>query len=538
MSHAPDSRLHTLLSDLSRPGAFPRSAGPVQVCQTHASVVCLVGDDVYKIKKPLDLGFLDYSTPARRRHFCEQEVALNRRLAPDVYLGTLPVTRAADGRLQIGGEGERVDTAVHMRRLPDHATLRHAWLQGDLLPDDLIPVAHRLAAFHQAADHSPQAQAAAAFHVVAGLARDNLTALQAAADRLGDHAVQALASLTEATLAAQRARIEARAASTLPCAFHGDLRLEHVYRFPDAPPPGDIVVLDGVEFNDTLRMGDPVADIAFLIMDLQAYGAWRHADVLAQAWCEATGDAEATALLPLYVSYRSAVRAKVACILGREQEIPAHDRQAAWQRARRHTALALGALMPRAARPRLLLTSGLPGSGKSTLATSLAHHLPLAIVRTDMVRKQLNGLDPARSASAAPGAGIYTPEMTERTYQACLEQAADHLRAGRPVLVDGNFREARGRERFRALAQAEGVPFHVLRCDAPDAVLRQRLRARAITPDHHGSDADTAILDHVLPSWEPPEGHDVIAVPTHGDDALDTVLAALGLPGSTDRAPR
>ncbi|MEZ4380011.1 MAG: AAA family ATPase [Nannocystaceae bacterium] len=497
-----------MIDALARPEAFAAveaaaGATEVEVVQTHISVVFLVGDAVIKLKKPVRLPFLDYSTLALRRRYCEAEVELNRRLAPDVYRGVVTITADGDG-LRVGGDGEVIDYAVEMRRL-DEALNLEGWLVRDALPGGAMQaIGSRLAAFHRDAARGPEISALASFEAVAKNCRDNFS--QTAA--LGLAAIPAalletVAARTESYLAGAEAKIRARAERGIPCDCHGDLRLDHVYLTLTNPPERMIEIIDCIEFNDAFRYGDPINDVAFLSMDLKYRGRDDLADELTDAYVTGARDIDGAALLPLYSSYRASVRGKVEAIRMSEPEVPQADREAARVSALRHFFLALRELCLPEDGPALLLIAGLPGSGKSTIAKGLAGpaHAPSAtVIRSDVTRKRLAGLDPEASGEAAPGAGIYTAEMTQRTYAACLDRARDQLLRGRPVFVDANFKTDAQRRPFADLADEYGVPFAILICEASEEEVLARLAARR----GDASDADAAIYYHARGEWEAP----------------------------------
>lgn len=492
--------LAATIAALSDPRAFGRAAGVrVEVVQTHISVVFLVEGDVYKLKKPVDLEFLDYSTVARRKRFCELEVELNRRLAPDVYLGTLPVVQVAGG-LRVGGDGEVVDWVVHMRRLPDDARLVAHIEAGRVDAALMRRIGARIAAFHRAARRGPEVSAWASFAAVAGNCRQNFAQLAGLA-AVPEALLQRLGRRTEEALAQGRAAIEGRARGQVACDTHGDLRLDHLYWFPERAAPDDLLVIDCVEFSEQFRCADPVADLAFLVMDLHDAQRGDLAEALIDSYFAATPAAEVAegrALLPLYTAYRATVRGKVDAFKASEPEVPAAAQAEARAGAARHLLLALRELAPAAERPCLVLVIGLPGTGKSTLARALAD-AGFAWVRSDAVRKQLAGLPGEAPAGAAPGEGIYTAAWTERTYAACLEQARARLLAGERVVVDANFKADAQRRPFVAQAQALGVPARIFVCTADDAAIRERLTHRS----GDVSDADVGVYLRARGEWQP-----------------------------------
>lgn len=329
-----------LLEALSRPEAYPEPVTAVEVRQTHVSLVFLTDAHVWKVKKAVDLGFLDFRDLDRRRHFCEEEVRLNRRLAPSVYLGVVPITRDGD-TVRVGGGGEVVDWAVKMCRLPDDRCLEALLARGAADAATVERVARRLAVFHAAAEPVGALAAFARAGCLAGHFRDNL----AAADRFVSRAERdRLEERFAATLRRLGPLIDERAARGVPRDTHGDLRTEHVYLFPERPPPDDLAVIDCVEFAERFRAADPVADIAFLVMDLAFRGRRDLAAACAAAWFAERGDEEGRPLLQPYVAYRAAVRAKVEGIKAAEAEVTAPERAAARDRARAHWLLALGEL--------------------------------------------------------------------------------------------------------------------------------------------------------------------------------------------------
>jgi aminoglycoside phosphotransferase family enzyme/predicted kinase len=488
--------LTDLIAALSDPAAYPHRPPAVEIRQTHISIVFLAGDQAYKVKKPVDFGFLDFRSLERRRHFCEEEIRLNRRLAPKVYRGVVPITRDKDGRLQIGGPGEVVEWAVEMERLPDDATLRARIARGTAGQAEVEALAARVAAFYAAADSGPTVAAFGRFDVVASNARENF----APAGLLVGKAVSAtvfarLQALTESALARLRPLIDARAARGVPRDTHGDLRLDHVYLFPDRAAPGDVVVIDCIEFNERFRYADPVADVAFLVMDLRFHGRDYLAREFAESYFHSSGDAEGRSLLPFYSAYRAAVRGKVDGLRSVETEIASEERALALCSARAHWLLALRELELPDRRPCLVLTTGLPGTGKSTIARGLASASGFCVIRTDEVRKELAG---GSGAGAAFGEGIYSPEWTERTYAECLRRAENLLFEGERVLVDAGFRQDARRQLFVEAASRIGVPAVIFRCWAEPTVVRTRLAARRAD----ASDADWRIYEQTAKSWE------------------------------------
>jgi aminoglycoside phosphotransferase family enzyme/predicted kinase len=503
--------LPRLITALSDPTAYPHPVGAVEVRQTHISVVFLAGPFVYKVKKPVALGFLDFSSLDRRSHYCREEVRLNRRLAPDVYLGVVPVVTTPAG-VRLGGDGEPLEWAVKMRRLPDDATLLERVRRGTATVELVEAVARRLAAFHREAEGGERVAAFARFDAVAENVRNVFDRASAGTDRV----IGRVRELAEAELDRRRPLVERRAAGGVPRDCHGDLHLDHIYCFPEQTPPADLTIIDCIEFGDRFRFADPVADAAFAVMDFAFHGRRDLAGAFADAYFRATADDDGRSLLPLYTAYRAAVRGMVEGLLVREGEVPEGERAAAAVRSRAHWLLALGELESPDRRPCLVLVSGLPGTGKSTLARGVGGAAGFDLIRSDVVRKELVGLVADEPSPAHLRPAVYSAASTDDTYAECLRRAEGLLAEGRRVLVDATFKEGRHRRAFLDAAVQHGVPAVVLWCQADPETIRGRLAARR----GDASDADWAVYTRIAGGWEEssPEERRV----THPIDASGT----------------
>jgi aminoglycoside phosphotransferase family enzyme/predicted kinase len=488
-----------LIDALKQPTAYPAPRGDIEVRQTHISVVFLVGDTVYKIKKPLNLGFLDFSTLDRRRYFCEQEVLLNRRLAPDVYLGIVPICLADDG-VHVEGTGAVIEWAVKMRRLPDNATLEARLARGEAGLPEMQRIARRVAEFHAKAARSEYIASFGSFPVVAGNARENFEqSLPEVGRTVHPRTFERCQERTEELLHDLKGIIAARAARGMPCDTHGDLHLDHVYLF-DKPPPHDVAIVDCIEFNERFRYADPVADAAFLVMDLKAHRFDDLASAFATAYLRDAQDAEGSQLMSFYSAYRAVVRAKVEGIKLREAEVPEDERHRALIKSQKHWLLALRELELPSRRPMLVLVGGLPGTGKSTLARELATRSHFVVLRSDEIRKQLAGVSPLRPQSTEFQHGIYTEEWSQRTYLEMQRRADVLLFEGRRVLIDAAFHDEAKRQSFVELAKRWCVPMLWLECRAEPQVVQKRLANRRGDP----SDADWAVYQKMAALWSPP----------------------------------
>ncbi|MCS7167579.1 MAG: AAA family ATPase [Gemmatales bacterium] len=516
--------LRDLLDALTNVRAYPFPVDKVEVRQTHISAVFLAGPFAYKIKKPVHFSFVDFSTLEKRRYYCQREVVLNQRLAPQVYCGVVPIT-VTDYGVAVEGDGRVVEWAVKMLRLPDEATLE--WqVHHDIVEHATITqVAERIAAFHRQAERHPRIATYATAEKIAELAQGNLEVGQ---QQIG-HTISAtvyrrLYELTSSRWAELRSLFDARVRRLVPCDTHGDLRLEHIYILPDQPPPQNITIIDCIEFNDAFRYADPVADMAFVVMDLLYENRRDLADLFAARYFEASGDEEGRQLLAWYAAYRAAVRGKVRALLAQEPEVSGDYRQRALAEARRYWLLALQLLESPARRPALVLVAGLPGAGKSTLARWLAERTQCLWLRSDLIRKELAGLPPHHHAATEFEQGIYSAEWTERTYAEMLRRAETALAEGQRVIVDATFSHERHRQLFLELARRWAIPFLFLLCQADPQTVHARLSQRR----NDASDADWSVYQLTAQRWQPPSpALQRYLIPINTDRSLPEIYSEL-----------
>lgn len=474
------------------PQAFGHPVAGVEWMETHISWLLLAGDRVYKFKKPLRLDFLDFSTPALRRGACAEELRINRRTAPDLYLGLVGLEGDAPGGLRLlplEDAPEDAEPAVCMRRFDQEALLSLRLERQQLTPAHIDALARQVGRFHGAAAVAASGAGWGTPQAVRSSVADCLVALQVAAAEtpglaplLGPVAQwcaargEALAPVFEERLRTGRVR---------EC--HGDLHLANLVLIDGAPQ-----LFDAIEFNPALRWIDCVADIAFLAMDLEARGradlAWRFLN----AWLERTGDYAGLRVLDYYRVYRALVRARVAGL--RLAQCTGAARAACLQEQRHYLELALRFILPRPVA--LWLAHGFSGAGKSTHSLALVCARGMVRVRADVERKRLFGLAPEDASSAVPG-GIYTTEASRRTHDRMAAVARQVLQAGHAVLVDATFLNPALRARFIALAAELRVPCRILCFEAPLEVLRERVRAR----QQAGGDASEADVQVLEAQW-------------------------------------
>lgn len=465
--------LPPVIRALLSPAAYFHPAASVDLIQTHISYVLLAGDHAYKIKKPLDLGFLDYSTLEKRRHFCEEEVRLNRRMCGDTYLGVVPVTEEPSGGFRLGGNGQPVEWAVHMRRLPAEGAMPALLARGEVDFEMIRAVAHRLAEFHLTSETSEYIASFASVEGVMVNWRENFEQTEPYIGRtITREQWEEVKAYVEGFAARDRALFERRAAEGRARDCHGDLRAEAIV-FKD----GDVCIYDCIEFNDRIRYGDVASDMAFLAMDFDFRGRPDLADDLLGLYLNATQDATLPLVLNFYRCYRAYVRGKVDGFQIDQPEVGKRQRAAAERRARRYFRLARAYAAQRTPRA-LILVSGLSGTGKSFVAYALASRLGAQVVSSDVTRKRLAGVPPTEPHVEPWGKGIYDPALTERTYAAMLEEAGASLEEGRGVILDATYLKRSHRAAARALARRRRARFLALDLRCPEDEVRRRLSER------------------------------------------------------------
>ena len=485
-----------LVADLLRPEAYPAPwPSRVELRETHVSNVFLTDGDVYKVKKPVNLGFLDFTTLAARRSACEAELLLNARLAVGVYLGLVPVRLDEAGRHHLGPWGEVVDWAVHMLRLPDAVRADVRLAAGTLTAAHVDATAAMLADFHARAASAD----AGRWGTVAAIRRnvvDNFAALDAASSGLvGPEEAREIERWQLDVLRDRARTFERRLAHGRVRDGHGDLRLEHLY----CGDAGELTIIDCIEFSDRFRYADVCADVAFLSMDLAAHGRVDLAERFLARYARAANDFDLYAVVDFYEAYRAYVRAKVA-VLTAQQATGVH-RERARVEARRHFALALSASRRWLLTPAVVAVGGIIASGKSTVADALGDRLSAPVIDADRTRKHRLGLAPTTHDDSQAFEGAYDPALTDRVYAELLHQAGTVLESGRPVVLDASFRTEKMRRAARDLAQEHGVPFLMVECRARPEVCRERLVRRE--QEASVSDGRLAIFDAFCARVEP-----------------------------------
>jgi hypothetical protein len=476
------------------------------VAETHSGLVFFAGDRAFKLKKAVDLGFLDFTSRERRLAACTREVELNRRLAPDVYLGVADVLDA---------DGMPCDHLVVMRRMPAERRLSTLVLDGARVDSVLDDLARLIAAFHADAARSDEADRSASPDALAARWAANTAGLEPFAGRFVDGSmVQTVDQLAARYIAGRAPLFAERIANGRACDAHGDLLADDIFCLDDGPR-----VLDCLEFDDALRLDDALADVAFLAMDLERLGRPDLAELFLAAYRTAAGDIWPASLAHHHIAYRAQVRAKVSAIRAEQGVTDAAPK------AQRLLELSLAHL--EAGRVRLVLVGGLPATGKSTLARGIGERSGALVIRSDVLRKERAGLAPHERAAASYQQGIYTRDTTAATYADLLRRAAHALQRGQTVVLDASWTDEAHRVGARQLADETSSDLVELRCVAPADVTAARIVARATTGSDP-SDADSSIAATMAATADPWPTAITIDTTADPDNVLREALRHLG----------
>jgi len=483
---------NTLIQALQDPALYNHPVNEFRVIETHISQVILTGDYAYKIKKPMDFGFLDFSTLERRKHFCEEELRLNRRLAPNLYLEVLPITGTPE-KPCLGGSGEAFEYAIRMRQFNQDELFDKRQERGDLPPELLTSLARQVAQFHDSLPSIPDDKPLGTPESVYAAMQENFDQIRPLLD---DPALlkqlDNLEEWTRTTFERQRDLIASRRANGLVRECHGDLHLANITVFED-----QVTVFDCIEFNEPFRWIDVINDLAFLLMDLESRKEPELANLVLNTYLEYRGDFEGLSLLPLYKAYRALVRGKIALFTMGNPGLGEDEKARLMESYRNYAQLAddCEAIPNRY----LLATTGLSASGKTCVSAAMAQKLDLIRLRSDVERKRLHGLAPLEDSKSGLGTELYSKEATEKTYQSLADHASQLLTNGLSVIIDAACLKHEERALFSGIAEDQGVPFLLVHCEAPEALRRQWVRERK----GDASEATEELLDAQQSWFEP-----------------------------------
>jgi hypothetical protein len=511
-----------LLDFLTNACSYPHRPQRACLVQTHASYIIIAPPFVYKVKKPVNFGFLDFSTLEKRRYFCEREIKLNRRLCPDVYLDVIPIS-LKEGRLAFGAGDEVVEYAVKMRELSDRDFLHRRMERGEVGPEDLNRVAATLKAFYDAQTPTEEIEEWGQVERLKISTDENFRQTEACVGRtISRPAFEAIRFYTDEFYVHNAALFASRIQEKWIRDCHGDLHLEHIHLSPTA-----IHIYDCIEFNDRLRYVDVANDVAFLAMDLD----FNHRPDLSRHFVaqmtKMLNDSQMPRLMDFYKCYRAYVRGKVESIHSSEPEEIEFVREKSRERARRYFRLALQYAVV-GSEPMALVVMGRIGSGKSTLASGLADELGWEVFSSDRTRKELAGVPLHERSDADARASLYSKQMTEKTYETLFQNAVHCVKQGRSLILDATFSRRLYRDRLRERFERLGIPYDFVEAQASDEVVKERLAGRDRKPDEV-SDARLEDFEALSRSYEPPtelSAHQLLAVGT-GSPTESTVINVL-----------
>ncbi len=480
--------LPSLIKLMMQPEFYPHAVTePIQLIQTHISYVLLTGDYVYKVKKPVNFDFLDFSTLSARHHFCQEELRLNHLLAPEIYLEVLPITQTGQ-KFILGGEGEPQEYVLKMRQFPQDSLLRKMLKQGKLTKELMEQLGRMVAQVHlQAKTNDYIRSFGEATKIKESIEQNYQQSQQYIGSLQTQQQYEETKQFSDTFFSLQAPLLKQRQENDWIRECHGDLHLDNICFWHDK-----IQLFDRIEFNEPFRFVDVICDVAFLVMDIEAQGKRELANVFLNTYIEQTGDWGGLAIIPLYLSRQAYVRAKINSWLWDDPTLTEDNKLQAAAKASNYYHLAWEYTRPR--QGKLILMSGLSGSGKTTVAKHLARSLGAIHIRSDAVRKHLSGTPLDQSGDPS----IYTPAMTQKTYGRLLELGTKLASQGFIVILDAKYDRQVLRKAVITKAQNNQIPLEIVFCTAPDEVLRDRILAR--TGDI--SDATVDLLESQKKAFE------------------------------------
>ncbi len=488
------------ISKMMHPAVYDHPVTNIQLIETHISWVILTGDFAYKIKKPVDFGFLNFSTLEKRHYFCQQELDLNRKLAPEIYLDVVAISGTLN-EPRLSGSSTVFEYAVKMKQFPQSAQLDNMLAAAELKLEHMDAIAHMTAYFHQSTDIANEAMDYGNKETLYQPVEENFKQInehlvsELHTDKQYADKLTVLSQWSRSELAKQQAVFAQRKADGFIRQCHGDMHLRNLVWLDNKP-----VAFDCIEFNDKLSWIDVISEIAFLIMDLQHRQQHQLANRFLNCYLEVTGDYAGLSVLPFYLCYRALVRAKVNALRVEQKNITDKEKQQTDTEfmAEFESYLELASSYIKHSTPKLIITRGLSASGKSTVSQQLVDTTGMLRIRSDVERKRLFELSLTTGAANNIDSGIYSTQASLQTYKKLAELASNIINAGYSVIVDAAFLNYEQRQLFQQLASRLGVSYIILEITAPAEILRQRIKKRI----HDVSDADLTVLEHQLTHWQ------------------------------------
>ncbi len=461
------SKSSALVEALLKPEAYPHHPQKVEFTQTQMSFVFLTGDYVFKVKKPVNLGYLDYTTLEKRHYFCQQELELNRRLSPDVYLEVVSIVKNS-GRISIGGKGELIEHAVKMRQLPRDRNMDSLLLRGQVTEEMVASVAKKLAAFHNSAATNPQISAFGKLDAIMVNIMENLTQTEKYIGKsISAEKYDYINAYNDKFTRANKPLFQKRLDNGRIKDCHGDLHAAHVC-FANG-----IYIYDCIEFNDRFRYCDVASEVAFLAMDLDRYQRADLSQAFINAYVKFSQDEDLLQLLNFYKCYRAYVRGKVESFKLDDPFIA--EKETALAAAKGYFDLAYRYTKEK---PFLIIISGMVGTGKTTVAQALSRSSGFAVISSDITRKKLAGISSTEHRFEEFRGGIYSEDFSRKTYEEMFAQARTFLAKGQSVILDASFKKNNERARAMSLAEEAKADFIVIECKLAENTIKSRLEQR------------------------------------------------------------
>jgi len=483
-----------LVEAMLRPEFYPHRPEQIDLIQTHISYIFIAGDFVYKVKKAVDFGFLDFTTLEKRRYYCDEELRLNRRLAPKVYLEVVAISEDEKGNIVLGMKDRIVEYTVKMLKIPREGMLKTLLHRGKADPFVMEALARKLVDFHMRAATGGHIDEIGSVETICRNHDENFEQTESYINiTIPEVQYNFVKAYIYNFIDRHHALFAKRVADHRIRDGHGDLHLEHIcimdFGSPDKLPdkvinrfredynPDNIVIFDCIEFNERFRYDDVAAEVAFLAMDLDYNDYFEHAETFVNAYIKHSGDYEIRDLLNFYKCYYAYVRGKVVGFEIDDSSIQEEERDAAAKTASRYFDLAY-TYAARLEKPTLILMAGLMGTGKSVRARLIAHRVGADIIQTDVVRKEILNIEPTEQHYEAFDKGIYSDEVTRKTYNRAIELASEKLREGKSVIIDASYRSGDDRRKSFETAQRLHAAFFIIECVCPENIIKERLISR------------------------------------------------------------